>query len=146
MTIDEKIEVRRMARIGKNFILSDSLRKELEGELIFINDLPNDAQEIYYLTEKYFKHMYKIKENHALVSQQIIELQSVKSTDETQKQLLSLQSIKTFLEKSKALKITNKREYFDYRQREDIQAEGYFQSWLFRTNEQLKKVSSTKHN
>lgn len=139
MTVDEKIEVRRLARIGKNFSLSDSLRKELEMELIFINDLPENKQEVFYLTEKFFSYMYKIKETHAKVLQQISELKAVEPTDETQKQLLSLLQIKEHLEKSKALKITNKREYFDYRQREDIKAEGYLQSWLFRTNEQMKK-------
>lgn len=132
MTIDEKIEYRRLQRIAKNFTNADRLRKELEAELIFINDMKDGKQEVFYLTENYFKKMYSIKEEYAKLLIKISE-----TVDEIE--LAKLQKDKLLYESNKALTITNKREYFDYRYREEIRGEAYLSSWLHRMNEQLKR-------
>lgn len=57
MLIDEKIELRNQAYKEKNYVLSDSLRSELDNELVFIFDYPDGTHDVYYLTNKYFDKM-----------------------------------------------------------------------------------------
>jgi len=54
MLIDELIDMRAKAREGKNYKLCDITRHKLDAELVFIFDAPW-GQQIYYLTESYFK-------------------------------------------------------------------------------------------
>lgn len=55
MNIDEIIYDRQKFREHKNFKEVDRLRDILDSELVFVFDLPENKQEVYYLTEKYFR-------------------------------------------------------------------------------------------
>ena len=55
MNIELRIEERRIARINKDYKLSDGIRSELEDYNVFIFDKPNNFQEVWYLTDHYFK-------------------------------------------------------------------------------------------
>ena len=148
MTIEEKVEYRRLQRVGKNFGVADRLRKELEENLVFINDLKDGKQEVYYLTEAFFNGMHKIKRNHKETVDKITDAESrmkalneidLEAIAEIEKELVPLRYILSELEKNKSLHIFDKRAYFDYRVREDIKAEAYFQAWLDRTLEQINR-------
>jgi hypothetical protein len=60
-SIDEMIEFRAAARKDKQYQICDLLRDFLDTQLIFIFDGVN-GQEVYYLTESYFKFKTKIEE------------------------------------------------------------------------------------
>jgi len=61
MNIDEMIDTRKRYRDNKNYKASDDVRNLLDKELVFVFDHKDGAQEIHYLTEKYFLHMHKTK-------------------------------------------------------------------------------------
>lgn len=70
--IDELIEIRSVARSKKDWALSDEIRNYLDNKLIFIFDT-KDGQEIYYLTESYFKFKSKRLETMAMSNRQYVE-------------------------------------------------------------------------
>ena len=90
--IDELIEYRKEARENKNWKLSDEIRDYLNTKLVFVFDA-NWGQEVYYLTEGYFKNQ-----------ERKIETMSM-----------------------------SKRQYVEYRIKQDINAEKNFEAWLFST-------------
>lgn len=55
MYIDELIEQRLNFRINKNYSESDKIRNYLEENNIFIIDLKDNQQEVYYLPETFFR-------------------------------------------------------------------------------------------
>ncbi len=54
MNVDSLIDIRNNYRTEKNFAMCDQIRDQLDKELVFIFDAPNNQQEVYYLTKKYF--------------------------------------------------------------------------------------------
>lgn len=57
-SIDQLIDHRKEARDKKDWKLSDEIRDYLDDKLIFIFDT-KEGQEIWYLTNDYFKFQYK---------------------------------------------------------------------------------------
>ena len=47
--IDELIDIRKEARINKDYLLSDEIRNYLDSKNTFIFDFPNNEQVIYHL-------------------------------------------------------------------------------------------------
>jgi len=70
--IDELIELRREARENKNWELSDEIRNYLDTKLVFIFDT-KAGQEIYYLTESYFRNQEREIETFAMSKRQYVE-------------------------------------------------------------------------
>lgn len=124
LSIDEKILLRQELRKKGQYEKADQLRQELEQELIFINDA-KDGQDVYYLTEAYFKNMGKSKQQYDKVVQEL-------AIEKDANKIVVLKYIKAELEKRKDLKIVTKRAYFDYRIRQELNAEAHLSSWLHR--------------
>ena len=57
--IDELIELRKEARLNKDYKLSDEIRDYLDNKLVFIFDQPDKTQKVLFLSEIYFKGMGK---------------------------------------------------------------------------------------
>lgn len=90
--IDELIEDRKEARENKNWKLSDEIRDYLDTKLVFVFDA-KWGQEVYYLTDGYFKNQDRKIETIAM----------------------------------------SKRQYLEYRIKQDINADKNFEAWLFST-------------
>jgi len=90
--IDELIDDRKEARVNKNWKLSDEIRDYLDTKLVFIFDT-KWGQEVYYLTDGYFKNQERKIETIAM----------------------------------------SKRQYLEYRSKQEINAEKNFEAWLFST-------------
>lgn len=90
--IDELIEDRKEARENKNWKLSDEIRNYLDAKLVFVFDT-KWGQEVYYLTEWYFKNKERKIETMAM----------------------------------------SKRQFVEYKIKQDINAEKNFEAWLFST-------------
>lgn len=72
--IDHFIEDRKNARSNKDWKLSDEIRDYLDTQLVFIFDAKH-GQEIYYLTENYFKNQDRNIETTAMSKRQYVERQ-----------------------------------------------------------------------
>lgn len=72
MNIDELIDIRANARLSKDWLLCDKIRDKLDEHLVFIFD-GTEGQEVYYLTEKYFKFKNKFKETNAMSNRKYVE-------------------------------------------------------------------------
>jgi hypothetical protein len=70
--IDELIEDRKYARANKNWKLSDEIRDYLDTKLVFVFDA-KWGQEVYYLTEGYFKNQERKIETMAMSKRQFVE-------------------------------------------------------------------------
>lgn len=116
--IDELIELRKEAREKKDWKLSDEIRNYLDAKLVFIFDT-KDGQEVYNLTEKYFK-----KE----------EMQSRIKTIENEIAILT--KIK---EKVVSISKLNSRQYVEYRIQENIKSEKNFDAWLYSVKQNLQE-------
>ncbi len=88
--IDELIEYRREARLNKDWALSDEIRSYLDTKLVFVFD-SKFGQEIYHLTEDYFKPQLRKPETISM----------------------------------------SRRQYVEYKIKEDINANNNFNSWLY---------------
>ncbi|MGC3945370.1 MAG: hypothetical protein QM762_12790 [Chryseolinea sp.] len=55
MNIDELIHQRSQYRLAKDYRKLDETRAILDNELVFVFDAKDGSQEIYYLTEKFFR-------------------------------------------------------------------------------------------
>mgnify|MGYP007053801226 CR=1 FL=1 len=97
--IDELIEYRKDARANKNYKLSDEIRNYLDTKLVFVFDA-KWGQEVYYLTESYFKNQGRKIETMAM----------------------------------------SKRQYVEYRIKQDINAEKKFEAWLYSTRKSIGLV------
>ncbi|NJO63645.1 MAG: hypothetical protein HC836_37285 [Richelia sp. RM2_1_2] len=54
------------ARVGKDYKLCDEIRNYLDTHLVFVFDAPH-GQEVYYLTDSYFKWKSKIEQLRGLI-------------------------------------------------------------------------------
>ena len=90
--IDELIDERKEARANKNWKLSDEIRDYLDTKLVFVFDA-KWGQEVYYLTDNYFKTQERKIETIAM----------------------------------------SKRQYIEYKIKQDINADRNFEAWLFST-------------
>lgn len=63
LNYDELIEIRRLSRNDKNWKFSDYVRNYLDDKLVFVFDATN-FQEVYFLTNNYFKSIEKIEKLH----------------------------------------------------------------------------------
>ena len=72
MNIDELIEERRIARLNKDWKRSDEIRSLLDEHLVFVFD-NRWGQQIYYLTEKYFKFKHKLEKTKSMSNRQYVE-------------------------------------------------------------------------
>jgi len=72
--IDELIEERKLARENKDWKLSDDIRDYLDTKLVFVFDA-KWGQEIYNLTEGYFKNKEREIETTAMNNRQYVEYQ-----------------------------------------------------------------------
>lgn len=70
--IDELIDERKEARANKNWKLSDEIRNFLDTKLVFVFDA-NFGQEVYYLTNGYFKKKERKIETIAMSNRQYVE-------------------------------------------------------------------------
>lgn len=70
--IDELIDDRKEARVNKNWKLSDEIRDYLDTKLVFIFDT-KWGQEVYYLTERYFKNQDRKIETMAMSKRKFLE-------------------------------------------------------------------------
>lgn len=70
--LDELIEDRRLARINKNWKLSDEIRDYLDAKMVFVFDA-SFGQEVYFLSEKYFSGKYKSPETASMTKRQYVE-------------------------------------------------------------------------
>lgn len=70
--VSELIEMRSEARLNKNWVLSDKIRNYLDIKLVFVFDT-KAGQDVYYLTEGYFKFLDKKLETMAMSKRQYVE-------------------------------------------------------------------------
>lgn len=70
--IDELIDIRKYARVSKNWHLSDKIRDYLDEKLVFIFDA-NWGQEVYYSTECFFKRKEQKEETKLMTKRQYVE-------------------------------------------------------------------------
>lgn len=139
MSIDEKIDYRHLQRLKKNFDLTDKLRNDLEKDFIFINDLKDGSQEVYYMTQNFPNKMQEANQKYLL--RQLIEKfpNRLKEFSEQKiNEFLNSDDVKNVAISLK-LKFLTLRGYFDHLLKEDRNAESYFESWLHRMNEQLRR-------
>ncbi len=72
--IEELIEERKLSREQKNWKLSDEIRDYLDTKLVFVFDA-KWGQEVYHLTEGYFKNKERKIETVAMSHRQYVEHQ-----------------------------------------------------------------------
>lgn len=96
MNIEQLIYERSLARLAKNWGKSDEIRNTLDNNLVFVFDT-KVGQDVYYLTDGYFKRQDKMIETIGL----------------------------------------SKRQYVEYRIKQEIKANANFDAWLFSINQRI---------
>ena len=111
--IEELIDLRRQARVDKDWKLSDDIRNYLDAKLIFIFDT-KAGQDIHYLTPNYFQHQTKTENN------------------------IKVKSFSEWLQNTTRI-IMTERQYVELQIKSEINANNNFDAWLFST---LKSIGT----
>lgn len=72
--IDELIDMRAEARLNNDWMFCDEIRNYLDTKLVFVFDGVK-KQEVYYLTESYFKHQHKDPKTAGMSKRKYVEYQ-----------------------------------------------------------------------
>lgn len=119
--IDELIDMRKDARLKKDWSTSDEIRDYLDSLLVFIFDV-KDGQDVYHLNKKYFDEVYEYN------------IDGVKwSETKTQK-----------IERLHSIKFETRRKFVEWNIQKDIRADKYFEAWLYSTRESIKAKTDKK--
>lgn len=72
LPIDQLIDLREELKLQKNYKEADSIRDYLDSKYVFIFDSKN-GQEVYHLTEKFFKFKNKFEETAKMSNRKYVE-------------------------------------------------------------------------
>ena len=72
LPIDQLINIREELKLQKNYKEADSIRDYLDSKYVFIFDSKN-GQEVYHLTEKFFKFKSKFEETDKMSNRKYVE-------------------------------------------------------------------------
>ncbi len=98
--IDELVYIRQIVRNRKQWKLSDEIRNYLDTKLAFVFDT-KEGQEVYHLSEEYFKLQDRFPET----------------------------------------KMLSKRQYVEYKIKQDINADKFFDAWIYSMQQSIKSAN-----